>query len=112
MSMENHAGRLSTGENFWFICGSHLVANQEELGKGNDEFCLLSIFVHTSKGSLICLKILRHEANGFASPPKEGVLWIFIALKNPSSSAGIEPAELGSNVKYANHYTTEVTSRI
>jgi hypothetical protein len=27
----------------------HLVANQEELGEGNDEFSLRSIFVNTSK---------------------------------------------------------------
>jgi hypothetical protein len=27
-------------------------------------------------------KILRHGANGFTSPPKEGVLPIFIILKN------------------------------
>jgi hypothetical protein len=29
------------------------------------------------------VKIL-HGVNGFTSPPQEGVLWIFIALKNPS----------------------------
>jgi hypothetical protein len=35
------------------------------------------------------------------------VLRIFIALKNPSLSAGFENANLGSNGKHANHYTTE-----
>jgi hypothetical protein len=29
--------------------GSHLVANQEKLGGGCDEFGLLNIFCHTSK---------------------------------------------------------------
>jgi hypothetical protein len=29
-------------------------------------------------------------ADGFTSPPKEGVLRIFIALKNPSPSAEFE----------------------
>jgi hypothetical protein len=31
----------------------------------------------------------------------------FIAIKSPSSSAGYEPANLGSSGKQANHYTTE-----
>jgi hypothetical protein len=35
------------------------------------------------KGSLTCHKILRHGTSGFTSHPKEGVLWIFITLKNP-----------------------------
>jgi hypothetical protein len=35
------------------------------------------------------------------------VLTIFIALKNPSPSAGFEPANVGSSRKHANNYTTE-----
>jgi hypothetical protein len=61
---------------------------------------------HTLKGSLICRNILRHGTDGFISPPKEVVLRIFIAIKNPSFSAGVEPAT-GSNGKNANHYTTD-----
>jgi hypothetical protein len=57
--------------------------------------------------SLICRKILRHATDGFTSPPKEVALRIFIALKNPSLSAGFEPANLGLNGKDDNHYTTE-----
>jgi hypothetical protein len=38
-----------------------------------------------------CRKILRHGADGFTSPPKEGVLRIFIALRNILPSAGREP---------------------
>jgi hypothetical protein len=45
-------------------------------------------------------------ADGFTSPPKEIVLRIFIALKNPSPSSGFEPATLGSSGKHADHYTT------
>jgi hypothetical protein len=37
---------------------------------------------------------------------------IFIALKNPSSSAGFEPAILVSSGKNAIHYTTETTSPV
>jgi hypothetical protein len=64
----------------------------EGTGEENYEFCLTNIFFHTLKASLTCRKILRHGADGFISPPREGVLWIFIALENPPPSAGIEPA--------------------
>jgi len=37
---------------------------------------------------------LRHVTDGFTSPPKEGVLRIFFFLKNPTASAGFEPANL------------------
>jgi len=39
---------------------------------------------------------LRHGTDGFTSPPKEGVLRIFFALKNPTALAGFEPANLGT----------------
>jgi hypothetical protein len=47
---------------------------------------------------------LRHGTYGFTSPPKEGVLRILSPLKS-NSSAGFEPANLGSSGKHANHYT-------
>jgi hypothetical protein len=68
---------------------------------------LRSTFVDTSNGYLTCRKILRLGVKGFSSLPKDGVLWIFIALKNSSPSAGFEPANLGSNNKHTYHYTTE-----
>jgi hypothetical protein len=40
-------------------------------------------------------KILRHGTSGFASYLKEGVLQIFIALKNPSPWPGSNPRPLG-----------------
>jgi hypothetical protein len=46
---------------------------------------------------------LRHGTYSFTSPLKEFVLRIFITLENPSSSAGFEPANLGSSGK---HVTT------
>jgi hypothetical protein len=52
---------------------------------------------------LSCPKIL-HGAYGFTSP-KEDVLRICIALKNPLRSAGTEPANLVSKGKHASHYT-------
>jgi hypothetical protein len=40
---------------------------------------------------------------------EEGVLRIFIALKNPSSWPGFEPANFGSSGQHTNHYTTKAT---
>jgi hypothetical protein len=39
---------------------------------------------------------LRDRTHGFTSHPKKGVLRIFFALKNPTVSAGFEPANLGT----------------
>ena len=39
---------------------------------------------------------MRRGANGFTSLPKEGVLRVFFALKNPTASAGFEPGNLGT----------------
>jgi len=44
---------------------------------------------------------LRHGTDGFTSPPKEGVLKIFSALKNPTAAAGFEPANLGTKSQHA-----------
>ena len=44
---------------------------------------------------------LRHGTDGFTSPPKEGVLRIFFALKNPTASARFEPANLGTKGQHA-----------
>jgi hypothetical protein len=42
----------------------------------------------------------------FTSLREEGVLRIFIALKNPSPWSGFEPAIFGSSGQHTNHYTT------
>jgi hypothetical protein len=47
------------------------------------------------KRSLTCRKVLRHETSGFTSHQKEGVLQIFIALKNPSPWPGSNLRPLG-----------------
>jgi hypothetical protein len=42
---------------------------------------------------------LRHGTDGFTSLPKEGMLWIFMwPEKNPTASAGFEPANSGTRV--------------
>jgi hypothetical protein len=44
------------------------------------------------------------QTDGFTSPPKEGMLWIFMTLqKNPTASAGYESANLGTRGQHANH---------
>jgi hypothetical protein len=53
----------------------------------------------TSQSSLASRKILRHEADGFTSTPKEGVLQILITLKI---------YRLGR--VWTHHYTTETTT--
>jgi hypothetical protein len=67
-------------------------------GSGRRDWWFLSTkcLFHTRQDSLTCCKILRHGASGFTSPPKEGVLWICIALKNPSPPQGLNPRTLGS----------------
>ena len=44
---------------------------------------------------------LRHGTDGFTSPPKEGVLRIFFALKILTASAGLEPKFLGTKGQHA-----------
>ena len=44
---------------------------------------------------------LRHGTDSFTSPPKEGVLRILSLLKYPTSSAGFEPANLGTKGQHA-----------
>jgi hypothetical protein len=48
-------------------------------------------------------------SSGFTSHPKEGVLRICIALKNPSPWKDFEPATFGSSGRHTSHYTTEAT---
>jgi hypothetical protein len=45
----------------------------------------------------------------FTSIREEGVLRIFIALKNPSPLPGFEPANFGFSGQHTNQYTTEAT---
>jgi hypothetical protein len=81
MSIENHGRVISTGKapdsSARALLQSHqqtyLVVKQEEMTKEMFDFAIQYLF-HTSKGSLTCRRILRHEADGITSPPKEVVL--------------------------------------
>ena len=61
-----------------------------------DEFCLKMPDFHVTFRDLLHAINLRHGTNGFTSFPKEGVRRAedFFALKNPTASAGFEPANL------------------
>jgi hypothetical protein len=61
---------------------------------------LLTSSTHARKVLLHAVN-LRHGTDGFTSLPKKVVLRIFITLKNPSTSVGIEPANLGSSGEHA-----------
>jgi hypothetical protein len=76
-------------------------------GRRNENFAYQ--YLRYLKGSLTCRKILRHGTYGFTSHPKEGVLRIFIAIKNPLPWWGFEPAILWCSGKHTNHYTTKAT---
>jgi hypothetical protein len=64
------------------------------------EFCLNDDLHVTFRDLLHAVK-LRHGTDGFISPPKEGVPRIFFRPKNPTASAGCEPANLGTKGQHA-----------
>jgi len=49
----------------------------------NSGFKGLNVNFHVSFRDLLHAANLRHGTDGFTSPPKEGALRIFFALKNP-----------------------------
>jgi hypothetical protein len=109
MSIENHGEMISTVKTPDSFTRALLESYPQSYsgkaggtGKGTN-FALLSISFIFRRDLLTLRKFLRHGADGFTFPPKEGVLRVFIALKNSSLSAKFEPAILGSNCKHANH---------
>jgi hypothetical protein len=76
-------------------------------GEGHDELCITKYLFHACKGSVTCRKVLRHGTDGYISVSNEDVLRIFISLKIHPPQSG---ANLGSNGKHANHYSTEGAS--
>ena len=64
------------------------------------KFCLNFDFHVTFTDFLHAVK-LRHGGDGFASPPKEGLLRNFFRPKNPTASAGCEPANMGTKGQHA-----------
>jgi hypothetical protein len=63
------------------------------------KFCL-NVDLHLTFRNLLHSVKLRHGTDGFISSPKKGVLRIF-RPKNPTASAGCEPANLGTKGQHA-----------
>jgi hypothetical protein len=104
-----HSWQLVTGELAALLFLSILMCPPEpsgrqsgDLGEKWRQFGLRNIFIHAHMVLLHAVN-LRHGTDGFTSPPKEVVLRIFITPKNPSTSVGIEPANLRSSGEHANH---------
>jgi hypothetical protein len=90
---------MPAGDNSWLVHQSSLAvlpadSSGESRRNGRSEDFACQYLKHL-KGFLTCRKILGHGTSGFTSHPKEGVLLIFIALKNPSPGPGLNPWPLG-----------------
>jgi hypothetical protein len=66
------------------------------------EFSLKMLDFHVTFRDLLHAVNLRHGTDGFTSPPKGRSAEDFFALKNPMTSAGFEPANLGTKSQHAN----------
>jgi hypothetical protein len=91
---------MLAGENSWFVHQSSQAVRPAQTsvasrrnGRRNENFAYQ--YLKYLKGSLTCTKILRDGTSGFTSHPKDGVLRIFIALKNPWPRPGLNPRPLG-----------------
>jgi hypothetical protein len=100
VSMEGHCVMIPAGDNSWLVHKSSLAVIPAETSgvsrrnwRRSESFAYL--YLKYLKGSFTCRKILRPGASGFTSHPKEGVLRIFIALKNPWPWPGSNPPPLG-----------------
>jgi hypothetical protein len=78
------------------------------MGEGNENLVYPSLW--DFKISFTCCKILTAwDLLALLPIQEEGVLWIFIALKNPSPWPGSKPVTFGSSGKHTNHYITKAT---
>jgi hypothetical protein len=104
---------VPAGDNSWLVHQSSLAVLPADIwGKYEEwtmEWKILPFqYLRYLTGSLTRRKILRHRTSGFTSHPKESVLRIFIALKNPSPRLGLNPRPLGP---VANTLTTTLPRR-
>jgi hypothetical protein len=92
---------MVAGVNSWLIHQNSLAVlpaetsgTNRENGRRSENFAY--DYLKYLKGFFTCRKILRHGTSGFTSHPKEDVLWIFIALNNPSPRPDSNPWPLGA----------------
>jgi hypothetical protein len=75
---------------------SYQQRHLERVGGMDEGMRILHIqYLRYVNGSFTCRKMLRHGTSGLTSPPKEGMLRNFIALKNPSRQPGLNLRPLG-----------------
>jgi hypothetical protein len=91
---------MPAGDNSWVVHQSSLAVlpaetSGESRRKGRQSENFAYQYLKYLKGYLTCRKTLRHVTPGFTYRPKEGVLWILIALKNQSPLPGLNPRPLG-----------------
>jgi hypothetical protein len=92
LSMQGYDGIILRRENTSTV---DLVASRRNMRrKWRIWPCEVFLFI-LSKWYFTCRKILQHGAFSFTSPPKEGMLQIFIAVKNPSPRLGLNPRTSG-----------------
>jgi hypothetical protein len=91
---------MPAGDNSWLVHQSSLAVIPAETsgasmrnGWRSENFAYQ--YLKYLKGSFTCRKILQHGTSGFTSHPKEGVLWIFIALKTPPPPPSLKTQPLG-----------------
>jgi hypothetical protein len=90
----------------------HLAVKQRG-GEKRPWILLTEHLNHDTKGSLTCCKIMQYGASGFTSQPKEGVLQIFITIKNPSPLPGLNLHPLGPVQAYQPlHHRGDYTHRL
>jgi hypothetical protein len=65
---------------------------------------------HVNHRVLLQAASLQHGTDGFTSPPKEGMVWIF-PPKNLTASDEIKPAILSTRGQHANHQTTKAAKQ-
>jgi hypothetical protein len=80
---------------------SHVVVKQDGYGKGNADFCQLSVsFILVGFPNIIKS---YDVTDGFASLQWKPCYRILLPLKIPMSSTRFEPTNLGSNGNRTNH---------
>jgi hypothetical protein len=91
---------MPAGDTSWLVYQNSLAVIPGEISgtnrrneQRNEKFsCSVSLI---RQRIFTCRKVLRHGNSGFTVHPKECVLRIFIALKNPTPQPGLNPRTLG-----------------
>jgi hypothetical protein len=105
MSMEDHGGLISAANSWFVYIRSQVILPAESSSirsEGTDE-----LFLSYFEGFHNMPLNLQIWGWRLYFPSERMQLQIFIVLKNPSPSFGLESANLGSNSKHRDLYTTK-----